>query len=82
MSTKKKTHKLTLEFDNKEAAANFVANWLDGGGDGGGNLDWDTTKWDKKSTKMRIKGTGKEAGSCPYCSDCDNRGDDCESYRR
>ena len=59
MAAKKaRTHKVTLEFDNHEAAHGFFANWLDGGGDGGGNLDWHTTKWDQKHTYMRIKGTG------------------------
>ena len=51
-----KTFKVTLEFDNQSAAENFFANWLDGGGDGGGNIDWNTTKWTFKS--MRIRGTG------------------------
>ena len=56
---KKKTFKVTLEFDNHDSAHGFFAHWLDGGGDGGGNIDWQTDKWDNKNhTWMRIKGTG------------------------
>jgi hypothetical protein len=55
---KSKTHSITLEFDNKESAERFRSHWLDGGGDGGGNIDWDTVSWNKQATKMRIKGTG------------------------
>lgn len=61
---KQKTYKVTLEFDNFDAAHGFVAHWLDGGGDGGGNLDWNTdykesSRWDKGDySKLRIKGTG------------------------
>jgi len=61
---KNKLSKLTLIFDNDESRKSFVAGWLDGGLDGGGNLDWDTdykesSKWDKEPcTKLRIKGTG------------------------
>lgn len=54
----KKTHKVTLEFDSYDSANGFFAYWLDGGGDGGGNLDWVTNKWNKKHTHMRINGTG------------------------
>src|SRR5258708_5099439 len=61
---KKELFSVELIFDNKDAAKEFVAWWLDGGGDGGGNLDWDTDykesdKWDKRTPKfLRIKGTG------------------------
>lgn len=48
---------MTIEFDNKDSAHQFFASWLDGGLDGGGNLDWDTTKW-KDYNYMRIEGTG------------------------
>lgn len=54
---KPKTYKMTIEFDNKDAAHSFFASWLDGGLDGGGNLDWDTIKW-KDYNYMRVKGTG------------------------
>lgn len=58
--------KFTVElmFDNKDAAHSFVAYWLDGGGDGGGNIDWNTDykesdDWTVDVPKMlRIKGTG------------------------
>jgi hypothetical protein len=57
--TKSKTYKVVLEFDNHDAAHAFFANWLDGGGDGGGCSDWHTDEWDNKTHKwMRIKGTG------------------------
>lgn len=55
---------LTLLFDNEEARARFVADWLDGGLDGGGNLDWNTeykesSQWEKGNVSvLRIKGTG------------------------
>jgi hypothetical protein len=59
-----KTFEVKLIFDTEDSAHGFTAYWLDGGGDGGGNLDWDTT-WKKKDvTKsgaikvLRIKGTG------------------------
>lgn len=61
---KEKTYKIILEFDSKESASNFAAWWLDGGGDGGGNLDWNTnykksSKWDKGDYSLfRIEGTG------------------------
>jgi hypothetical protein len=54
---------IEMVFDNRNSADAFVAYWLDGGGDGGGNLDIDTdydesSKWDKeKVTKLRIRGT-------------------------
>lgn len=51
-----KTFKMTLEFDNKEAAENFSAHWIDGGADGGGNIDWDTNIW--TDDYIRIEGTG------------------------
>jgi hypothetical protein len=65
-ASKKKSELYTISmvFDNKEAANGFVAYWLDGGGDGGGMLEWDTcykesSKWDKGDySKLRIKGTG------------------------
>lgn len=47
---------MTLTFDNDEARKAFTAYWLDGGGDGGGNLDWQTVEWGKDW--MRVKGTG------------------------
>lgn len=55
---------LELRFDNKNSLETFIGGWLDGGLDGGGNLDWDTNyeesdKWDKCTPKwLRIKGTG------------------------
>ena len=61
---KDQTSSVTLVFDNKEAAQNFIAYWLDGGGDGGGNIDWHTdykqsSKWDKGDySKIRIVGQG------------------------
>ena len=57
-SPKPETHKVTLEFDSKDAAALFFAHWLDGGLDGGGNIDWDTNKWDQERGYMRIEGSG------------------------
>lgn len=54
---KPKTYKVTLEFDNKNSAHYFFAHWLDGGADGGGNIDWNTTKW-KGYNYMRIEGSG------------------------
>lgn len=69
MSKKKKSrqqpYSIELVFDNKESAHAFVAYWLDGGGDGGGNMDWETdykqsSKWDKGDIScLRIKGTGE-----------------------
>jgi len=53
---KKKLVTLELRFDTKDAREGFIANWLDGGVDGGGNTDWETVKWGK--SWMRIKGTG------------------------
>ena len=57
-----------LIFDSKDSANGFVAHWLDGGGDGGGNIDWDTcyeesdkANWGKGSgvpAFLRIKGSG------------------------
>ncbi len=72
---KEKTIKVTLEFDSKDAADNYVAYFLDGGGDGGGNLD---LNWDYKKSKrakdgyfelLRINGTGLAL---------DENGDPCE----
>ena len=60
----KETYSITLVFDNKDCANGFVAGWLDGGLDGGGNLDWHTCyeesdDWTKDVPSMlRIKGTG------------------------
>jgi len=54
---KSKTHKVTLEFDSKDSAHAFFAYWLDGGGDGGGNIDWNTDNW-KNYNYLRISGTG------------------------
>jgi len=77
MKSKKKTKKqpskskivnkfeIRLIFDNKKAAGEFTSWWLDGGGDGGGNLDWHTSwkesdNWTKRIPSfIRIKGTGK-----------------------
>lgn len=53
---KSKTVDLTITFDNEDARSNFLAQWLDGGLDGGGNLDWDTSDWSEDW--MRVKGTG------------------------
>jgi hypothetical protein len=55
----KKTFIVTLEFDNADAAGSFFAYWLDGGGDGGGNLDWNADDWADDHSWMRIKGTGE-----------------------
>lgn len=57
MKNKQKTYKLTIEFDSKESAHGFFAHWLDGGGDGGGNIDWNTQDW-KDYNYMRVTGTG------------------------
>lgn len=58
MKRKTKTHKLTLTFDNKESAEQYRAYLIDGGGDGGGNLDFNIVKWNNDCTDIRIKGTG------------------------
>ena len=56
---------IKLIFDDEDAARSFIGHWLDGGGDGGGNLDWDTCyeesdKWDEHRAQfLRIKGTGE-----------------------
>jgi hypothetical protein len=61
----KKKYETTLVFDNKDSANGFLAYWLDGGGDGGGNLDWQTlheesSDWTKGDySLLRIKGTGE-----------------------
>jgi hypothetical protein len=55
--SKEKTYTLEIEFDSKDSAHAFFAHWLDGGGDGGGNIDWHTDKW-KDYNYMRVKGTG------------------------
>lgn len=34
-----KTYKLIFEFDCRDARENFIAYFLDGGGDGAGNMD-------------------------------------------
>lgn len=52
----KKTHKFTIEFDSKDAAEHFLAHWIDGGGDGGGHLDFYTKN--RSSNGMRVSGTG------------------------
>jgi hypothetical protein len=49
--------KLTLEFDNQEAANNFISWWLDGGGEQ--YLNFDTSTWNLKSGYLRIEGIGK-----------------------
>ena len=62
---KKKPFEIRLIFDDLESAKSFVASWLDGGLDGGGNLDWDTVweesdDWTKGTPKwLRIKGNGE-----------------------
>lgn len=61
---KKLKNKLTLVFDDEKSKEMFVAWWLDGGGDGGGNLDWNTEAADKlnwinpKTNELRILGQG------------------------
>lgn len=58
--SKNKTYKVTLEFDNESAAHGFFAYWIDGGGDGGGNMDYHTDDWDNEHhTYMRIRGSGE-----------------------
>jgi len=63
--SKKDYISIELRFDNGDAVESFIAGWLDGGLDGGGNLDWDTCyeesdKWDKHRAKwLRIKGNGE-----------------------
>lgn len=62
MKTKKqklrKTYEMVLKFDNKEAAENYLAYFLDGGGDGGGNMDFYADEWEIDAKFIRIKGTG------------------------
>lgn len=60
---KKSKHKLTLVFDNEKSKEAFLSWWLDGGGDGGGNLGWytelaDNDEWVNKQNELRITGEG------------------------
>lgn len=48
--------KITLEFDDKDAADNFVGWWLDGGGEQ--YLNFKTTEWNNPTNYMRIEGDG------------------------
>lgn len=49
--------KIVLEFDNREAADEFTAWWLDGGGEQ--YLGYNSDHWDLKKGYIRVKGTGK-----------------------
>lgn len=50
--------KITLEFDNENAADRFMIWWLDGGGEQ--YLNFDTTSWDMVTGYMRIEGSGEK----------------------
>lgn len=74
MAKAPKTYSVELIFDDEDAAHAFTAYWLDGGGDGGGNIAWSTDKWDTKNKAckwMRIKGTGNQV--CCYCYGDDSK---------
>lgn len=48
--------KVTLEFDDKEAADNFIAWWKD---EGQQKLDYYTESFDLEKKYLRVEGTGK-----------------------
>lgn len=60
MKPKNQNNKVTLVFDNEDVKETFLSWWLDGGGDGGGNIDW-KTEWTgnyPNINTLKISGTG------------------------
>ncbi len=48
--------KVTLEFDNAQAADNFMTWWLDSGGEQ--YLNFNTTEFDLNKGYLRVEGSG------------------------
>ncbi len=60
--------KVTLDFDNRQSADNFMSWWLDGGGEQ--YLSYDSTSWDLNKGYICVEGTGENPEI--YCYDCRN----------